>query len=65
MLAEYDALPELGHGCGHNLIAMIGVGAGIAMREFADEIGANIYVIGTPAEETEGLKKCRWQMRCI
>lgn len=56
MLAEYDALPALGHGCGHNLIAMISVGAGIAMREFADELGANIYVIGTPAEETDGLK---------
>lgn len=56
MLAEYDALPELGHGCGHNLIAMISVGAGIAMREFADKYGGEIHVIGTPAEETEGAK---------
>ena len=56
MLAEYDALPELGHGCGHNLIAMISVGSGIAMREFADEYGGEIHVIGTPAEETAGAK---------
>lgn len=56
MLAEYDALPEIGHGCGHNLIATVSVAAGIAMREFADEFGAEIYVIGTPAEETTGCK---------
>ena len=56
MLAEYDALPKLGHGCGHNLIAMMSVGAGITMREFADEFGAEIYVYGTPAEETAGTK---------
>ncbi|MBR5739908.1 MAG: amidohydrolase, partial [Firmicutes bacterium] len=56
MLSEYDALPELGHACGHNLICIMSVGAGIAMREFADEYGADIYVIGTPAEETAGAK---------
>lgn len=56
MLSEYDALPELGHACGHNLICTMSVGAGIAMREFADEFGADIYVIGTPAEETAGAK---------
>lgn len=55
-LAEYDALPELGHGCGHNLIAMIGAGAGIAAAGFADEYGGEIRVIGTPAEETIGGK---------
>lgn len=55
-LAEYDALPVLGHGCGHNLIAMVSVGCGIACREFADEYGAQIDVIGTPAEETAGTK---------
>ena len=55
-LAEYDALPGLGHGCGHNLIAMGAVGCGIACREFADEYGAEIDVIGTPAEETAGTK---------
>lgn len=56
MLAEYDALPGIGHGCGHNLIAMVACGAGIGMREFADELGGEIYVIGTPAEETVGAK---------
>lgn len=56
MLSEYDALPELGHGCGHNLISLVSVGAGIAMRDFADEYGGEIYVIGTPAEETVGTK---------
>ena len=55
-LAEYDALPGLGHGCGHNLIAMVACGCGIASREFADEYGAQIDVIGTPAEETAGSK---------
>ena len=56
MLAEYDALPGLGHACGHNLICTMAVGSGIAMREFADEFGAEIVVIGTPAEETAGAK---------
>ncbi len=56
MLAEYDALPEIGHACGHNLIAMVSVASGIAMREFADEMGGEICVIGTPAEETVGTK---------
>ena len=56
MLADYEALPDLGHGCGHNLIAAISVGAGIGMREFADTLGGEIYVIGTPAEETVGTK---------
>jgi amidohydrolase len=56
MLAEYDALPKIGHACGHNLIAMVSVGAGIAMREYADEFGGEIYVFGTPAEESKGKK---------
>lgn len=56
MLAEYDALPELGHACGHNLIAMISVGTGIVVRKFVEKYGGEIHVIGTPAEETEGAK---------
>ncbi len=56
MLGEYDALPGLGHACGHNLICTMAVGSGIAMREFADEFGGEIVVIGTPAEETAGAK---------
>jgi amidohydrolase len=49
--AEYDCLPGIGHACGHNLIAGMAVGAGIATARVADEVGLTISVIGTPAEE--------------
>jgi amidohydrolase len=49
--AEYDALPAIGHACGHNIIAAAAVGAGIAASTVADEVGMTIAVIGTPAEE--------------
>ncbi|HXG19853.1 MAG TPA: M20 family metallopeptidase [Methylomirabilota bacterium] len=49
--AEYDALPGIGHACGHNLIAAMAVGAGIAAAKVADEVGLTVNVIGTPAEE--------------
>jgi amidohydrolase len=49
--AEYDALPSVGHACGHNIIAAMAVGAGIAAAKIADEVGLTISVIGTPAEE--------------
>lgn len=55
-LAEYDALPGLGHACGHNLIAAMSAGAAIAAAAVADELGATIEVIGTPAEEGGGGK---------
>ena len=55
-MCEYDALPEVGHGCGHNLIAGIGIAAGEALKNIADEIGGTIRVIGTPAEENFGGK---------
>ena len=51
ILAEYDALPGLGHGCGHNTMAASGVGAAIALAELADEIAGEIVFLGTPAEE--------------
>jgi len=51
LCAEYDGLPGIGHACGHNLIAAMAVGAGIAAAQVADEIGLTISVIGTPAEE--------------
>ncbi|GGM73441.1 amidase [Lentzea pudingi] len=54
--AEYDALPELGHACGHNMIAAIGVGAGLLLRDVADELGITVRVLGTPAEESGGGK---------
>jgi len=51
ILAEYDALPELGHACGHNLISTCAVGAGIASKLAVDHFGGSVVVIGTPAEE--------------
>ena len=56
MIAEYDALPQLGHACGHNLIATIAVGAAVASKAAVDEYGGSIMVIGTPAEEIHGGK---------
>jgi amidohydrolase len=51
VLAEYDALPGLGHGCGHNTMAASGVGAAIALASIADELPGEIVFFGTPAEE--------------
>jgi len=51
VLAEYDALPGLGHGCGHNTMAASGVGAAIALAAIADELPGEIVFFGTPAEE--------------
>lgn len=55
-LAEYDALPGVGHGCGHNLIGTMSVGAGVALSKLVTEIGGTVVVLGTPAEETNGAK---------
>ncbi len=49
--AEMDALPDIGHGCGHNVIAASAVGAALALAPFADELGLTIRLFGTPAEE--------------
>ena len=54
--AEYDALPGVGHACGHNIIAASALGAGVALKGLADDIGATVKVIGTPAEEGGGGK---------
>jgi amidohydrolase len=54
ILAEYDALPGVGHGCGHNIIGTSGVGAGIAVGKLMDELPGEVWVIGTPAEEGHG-----------
>jgi amidohydrolase len=50
--AEYDALPEIGHACGHNIIAAMSVGAGLGLAAVADDIGVEVTVLGTPAEES-------------
>jgi amidohydrolase len=56
ILAEYDALPEIGHGCGHNLIAMTAMGAALAAKEVMKHLPGRLVVIGTPAEEGGGGK---------
>lgn len=54
--AELDALPGIGHACGHNVIAAAGVGAGLALATVADDLGLRVRVVGTPAEELGGGK---------
>lgn len=54
-LAEYDALPDVGHGCGHNLIGAASLGAAVILSK-RSEISGEILVIGSPAEETSGAK---------
>jgi amidohydrolase len=54
--AEYDALPGVGHACGHNVIAASAVGAGIGLAKVADQAGLRLTVLGTPAEESGGGK---------
>jgi amidohydrolase len=53
---EYDALPKIGHACGHNVIAAAGLGAGLAAAALAEELGGRVTVLGTPAEEGGGGK---------
>lgn len=55
-LAEYDALPEIGHACGHNIIATCSTGAFLALSELMDQYNGEISLIGTPAEEAGGGK---------
>jgi amidohydrolase len=56
LLAEYDALPGIGHACGHNIIAVSAVGAGIASKCIVDNYGGAVTIFGTPAEELFGGK---------
>lgn len=55
-LCEYDALPELGHACGHHLICSMSLAAAVGLKAAVDELGGTIRVYGTPAEETAGAK---------
>ncbi len=56
LCVEYDALPEIGHACGHNVIATASIGAGLALRNLADDLGIRVKLLGTPAEEGGGGK---------
>lgn len=56
IVCEYDALPAIGHACGHNIIAAAGVGAALGLAPLADELGITVRVFGCPAEEGGGGK---------
>ena len=63
VLCEYDALPGIGHACGHNIIATAGLGAGLAAAALADELGGRVLLLGTPAEEGGGGKQLHGRRR--
>lgn len=56
LLSEYDALPEIGHACGHNIIATVPIGAGLVLRRLMPQVAGTLKIIGTPAEEYGGGK---------
>ena len=56
LFCEYDALPQIGHGCGHNLISSMSAGAALGLKSVLDETGGKVTVFGTQAEETSGVK---------
>lgn len=56
IMTEYDALPEIGHACGHCLSGSISILAGLSLKDLQDELDADIHIIGTPIEETDGAK---------
>lgn len=55
-MAEYDALPEIGHGCGHNILGAASIGAALLLKDYVDIYGGEVIVLGTPAEENFGGK---------
>ena len=56
LCVEYDALPEIGHACGHNIIATASIGAGLAIKGLVEDLGIHVKLLGTPAEEGGGGK---------
>lgn len=56
ILTEYDALPEIGHACGHCLSGSISILAALALRELQDALDVDVHLVGTPVEETDGAK---------
>jgi amidohydrolase len=63
--AEYDALPDIGHACGHNVIAAAAVGAALALAAVADDLGLRVRLLGTPAEENGGGKIIMLEHGCF
>jgi amidohydrolase len=59
LCCEYDALPKIGHGCGHNIIGTVGAGAGLSLLDHVDRLGGRLTVLGCPAEELGGGGKIR------
>jgi amidohydrolase len=57
LVAEYDALPQIGHACGHNIIATASVGAGLALATLGEALPGRVRILGTPAEERGGGKE--------
>ena len=62
-LAEYDALIDIGHACGHNLIGVTSIAAAIALSETLDRTGGKVVVLGTPAEERRSEWQCEGPVR--
>lgn len=56
LLTEYDALPELGHACGHCVSGAISILAALALRDLQDELDIDVHIVGTPDEESSGVK---------
>lgn len=65
ILAEYDALPDIGHACGHNVSAAISLLAALSLKPLQSGLDANIHVIGTPREESDGAKCIMTDMGCF
>ena len=65
IMSEYDALPEIGHGCGHNIIATAGLGAAIGLACVAGDAGGRLRYLGTPAEEGGGGKLVMARHGCL
>src|SRR5262249_59043894 len=65
VLSEYDALPGIGHACGHNLIATAGLGAALALAALGDRLPGRVRYLGTPAEEAGNGKELMARARAV
>ncbi len=65
ILAEYDALPGIGHACGHNIIATAALGAALGLKAVQEVLPGHVRLIGTPAEERGWRQRINGQSRCV